>query len=126
MTRIYILAGLVVVALSSVYFGYRYVSNMQEDLTYAKSQVESMTLILESKEESIRIMKEGIERQQQLHDALQSSLSETRNDVAKITKVFGNHDFANLLKKKPGLVHTRMLRATRRLFNDIEEASRSN
>ena len=115
--------GIAVVAvLACVYFGYRYVDSLQEQAAEWQARAVSLEYVVRDKEIALRSMREGIERQQRLHDELERSLSSARAEVNHITKVFGNHDFSKLLAAKPGLVHKRMRDATSRVFESFAEA----
>ncbi len=107
------------------YFGYRYVVNLQEDAAAWQAKAVALELVVENQEAAISVLRKGVEQQQVLHDALAKDLSAARSQVDNVTKVFSNHDFSELLKAKPGLIHNRMRAGTKRVFLDFEKASRS-
>lgn len=51
-------------------------------------------------------------------------LQTEREKIAPVQKIFGDHDFANLAKKKPGLITKRMQAATLNEFQKLEEITK--
>jgi hypothetical protein len=50
---------------------------------------------------------------------------EERERSEKLSKLFGRHDLANLATKKPGLIGNRVNAGTSRMWNTLEESTRS-
>jgi len=114
------LGGVLAIVLT-IYFGYVYVTNLQE----ANAQLEKNNAVLEISVESFKRINEEIHK-----DILKSKINLTdlykkfdkvQEDKKKLVKLFSNHDFANLLSKKPGLITKRMISATEKRFKEIQD-----
>ncbi len=113
------LGGILAIVLS-VYFGYIYVTNLQEDnirleknVTTLKISVESLTKLNEDINRQVENSKENL-------TTLYKQFDKAEEDKKKLVRLFANHDFARLLNKKPGLITKRMVKATQKRFKEIE------
>ena len=51
---------------------------------------------------------------------LNEKLAEARTSLAETRRIFGDHDFESLARKKPGLITIKMKKATAKVFSEIE------
>lgn len=126
MIRVYIGVAVLLAIVTTGYFGYRYVSSLQDKLETYKVRSEVLELTVASQERAISTIRSNVDTQRRMYDALQLRLTAARLEVSKMTRVFNDHDFEKLLNAKPGLIHKRMRIGTNRVFRSIEKASRDN
>lgn len=51
---------------------------------------------------------------------LEQERTEAKAQVTEMVNLFQDHDFANLIKRKPGLIENLMIKKTQEVFNEIE------
>lgn len=114
----------IIAVLAIIAGGYLYVTNLQKDnarLTSELSvaQLANKTLVAE-KEDFVKRL--DISKAEQ--DKLNEKLSNARDQMNRMVRLFADHDFSNLAAKKPGLVSLKMKKATEKLFKEIELESK--
>jgi len=120
MLRIYILAGVALVILSVVTGGYFYVSNLQEDLEFAKTELTSVTSAFEQQELVLSELQTQIEFQKVLREELQQKFTNARKQPIQTKKLFAEHDVEKLMRAKKELMTKRMRKATEKVFKELE------
>ena len=113
------------IILSSLVLGvvgvYKYVENLQKENVELQSQLTMQGLLIDSRDQELKYIKESLQFSYQLNRTLNEKLQASRLAAIEAKKVFDEHDFAYLLEKKPGLMSNRMRDGTKRLFLAIEE-----
>ena len=107
-----------------VYGGYRYVENLQQENRILASN----NATLEASEASLKLTLETtkleIDRVNKERDELNDELNKAREKMQRMVKLFSDHDFANLVDKKPGLIQNRINKGTAKVFKEFEEESK--
>lgn len=103
-----------------IYFGYLYIVNLQEDNARLTGEVTKLEISNKSLEGQKKQLVLDIKTNIQNQDILYIELSKARESKDKLVKLFGDHDFAKLIAKKPTLMQKKMNRATKKLFKEIE------
>ena len=104
-----------------IFFGYLYVTDLQE----SNAQLEKDNATLQISVESFQRLNEQIN--QEVEDSkinlaeVYKKFDKAEEEKKRLVKLFSNHDFANLLAKKPGLITKRMIAATEKRFKEIED-----
>lgn len=111
-------AGSVVLIL---FFGYLYVTDLQK----SNAQLEKDVATLQISVESFRRLNEEINQEVENSKTnlvdLYKKFDKAEEEKKRLVKLFSNHDFANLLSKKPGLITKRMISATEKRFKEIQD-----
>lgn len=117
----FIIAGLVGLAIvTSLGLGYKYVTNLQEENATLSANNSTLTASNESLKTTLKDTEDKLKKISEQRDQLDSDLQESREKSQRIIKLFADHDFANLVAKKPGLIETRINKGTSKIFKDFE------
>ena len=131
--KLYGAAGVVIAML--VFFGlYKYEQVKLEKLEVQYNDVVART---ERDTQKINELKATSEHNKQQYDlantllltkldeikVLESNILEQKEAHYELVKIFSDHDFAKLIKAKPGLIQSRMRNGTKRVFKQLEDAS---
>lgn len=112
---------LILVLVSSVgYFGYRYITNLQQTLIDQAASIARQELILESAQESIDQLESDMEQGAALRAELARRINEANLQVSDLRAILRDHDLTRLAEERPGLIETRINRATQEVFDSIE------
>ncbi len=117
-------AGALILIISlSVWAGYRYVTNLQEKVEFqmgelVKLETANLTLVAEREQ-----IKESLDENRENQLVLQEDLRVAREDKESLIKLFADHDFTNLVNKKPGLIELRINKGTDKVFQELEDIS---
>lgn len=127
----YIKLGAVAGCLLAVYLGYTYVVGLQERNAQYQLDIQAQSVTIATRDGQLTAREEEIDDYKgRLLEAaaeratLDADLKQARENSNYMKGVFADHDFAKLLEKKPGLIGRRMRDATRRVFGELEQASR--
>jgi len=74
----------------------------------------------ESAESNIRVLQAEKEKQQQLLQTMASASAEIRKEQEVTIDLFANHDLKALAERKPGLIETRVNKATEEVNKELE------
>ena len=74
----------------------------------------------ESAEANLRIQRAENKKQQQLLQTMASASAEIRKEQEVTIDLFANHDLKALAERKPGLIETRVNRATENVNKELE------
>ena len=107
-----------------VFLGYQYVVGLQEDNATLTGNVAKLELTNDQLSEEKKHFKEDLLRQQTLIITLNTEISKIEKEKNEVIRLFGDHDFALLVKKKPGLIQKRIDKATKSIFKDIENETK--
>jgi len=116
--------GIAIVAIGLIiWFGYLYVTNLQEKVEFQAKEItklETANITLTAEREQL---KDDIKENKENQAVLNEDLRKARVDKDKLIKLFSDHDFTNLVNKKPGLIEKRINKATDKLFKELEGIS---
>ena len=127
----YIKFGAVAGCMLAVYLAYSYVTGLQEDNSRLQLDLQARDIAIASKDGQLAARdielddyKGRLLESAQEQAALNGELNQARANSEYMKGVFADHDFAKLLEKKPGLMARRMANGSRRVFLELEQASR--
>jgi len=119
-----IVGGLAILAISlTIYAGYKYVVNLQEDNARLTGEVTKLEIAVEIKDKTINQVKTDLLTNEKNQKVLNEELAAARKDKDEIIKLFGDHDFAKLVAKKPGLIEKKINTATKKVLKEIENVT---
>jgi len=106
-----------------IYFGYLYVSNLQEEngvlkANEAKLQLANDALVAEKKQ-----FKENLAKTELLNKELNVEFKKAVESKNAVIKLFSDHNFTKIFNKRPTWIIKRMNAATIKIFKEIEDAS---
>jgi len=105
----------VVLGASAAYFKYS-----QDKLAEANQQVAAQTAKAASAEANLEFMQESIRRQQEAIGKLAAASVNIRKEQEVTIDIFADHDLKALAERKPGLIESRVNKATQRVFDELE------
>ena len=105
----------VVIGASAVYFKYS-----QDKLAEANQQVAVQTAKAASAEANLKFMQESLARQQKNLSKLADASVVIRKEQEKTIDIFADHDLKALAERKPGLIESRVNKATQRINDELE------
>ena len=108
------------------YFGYKYVSNMQERVITLEKNLVLTEEALKESNRTIDIIRADIEKQAELRREFDKKLNENAEEVDKLRSLFNEHNFENLATQKPGLIERRINEASDKALSDLESITRSD
>ena len=108
-----------------IYFGYLYVSNLQQEnktlaANEAKLQLANDGLVAEKKQ----FKKDLAKSQENLAD-VNRKFDDAVESKNKVIRLFADHNFTKLYNAKPDWIVKKMNVATKKIFKEIEGASRA-
>lgn len=114
-----LLAGTVMLALACAWF---YTTNLQlkNELQVSIIKTEAAETSLRTAQQERQLIDTQLEQFAAKTIEIEKERDEARAEVNKMRDLFQDHDFANLLTKKPGLVSKLMIKKTREVFDEIE------
>ena len=107
--------GIVVLA-SAAYFKYS-----QDKLAEANQAMAAEQARAESAEANLEFMQESIRRQQEALGRLADESVAIRKEQQETIDIFAEHDLKALAERKPNLIETRVNRATKGVFDELED-----
>ena len=121
---LYIKGGIILAIVTTIFFGYRYVVGLQNDVE-----------LLTTQNTALKISNEAFLSEMERTDALIASndiaikdlnekIKESRERTEEVLKLFGRHDFTNLVQKKPELIEKKINKATEGVFKELEDISK--
>jgi len=108
-----------------IYFGYLYVSNLQEKNSIlhadvAKLQLANDALVAEKKQ-----FKENLAKTELLNKELNVEFKKAVESKNAVIRLFSDHNFTKIFNKRPTWIIKKMNAATVKIFNAIEQASKN-
>lgn len=113
--------ALIVGVLALAFFGYRYVTNLQQSVITLSETVVQQKTALDTTNATLDRVREEAEESARLRKDLQDRLSTTTNDLDILRKKLADHDLTYLSNEKPGLIEKRINDATKNVFDSIEQ-----
>lgn len=109
-----------IMAIGGAAFWY-YFQWSQKQLRIAAENQAKLELAIEETKKAIEFQNKAIKLQTSRLNDVNKAMNTIRKESAELSKLFSNHDFANLVKQKPKLLERRQNDATDRVFDDLEK-----
>jgi len=118
-------AGIAILFIGVIVFaGYRFVTGMQTKIENLTANNAALTVSNTSLTSTLKNIKQDLAKTEEARNELNNDLRKSREKMKRMAKLFADHNFTNLVSKKPGLIRNRMNKATKKLFKEFEEVSR--
>jgi len=104
-----------------IFFGYRYVVNLQEANATLREEKQTLEISLQTITQEKENLVTRMEVSNEKLIELDTKLSKAREDVNRTLRLFSDHDFTNLVQRKPGLLEKLMQKATKKEFDEMEK-----
>ena len=115
--------ALVLVIGLSVWAGYTYVTNLQEKVEFQAKEITKLEISNKSLEAQHAQLESDLKENKEHQIVLNGELRDARQDKEALIKLFSDHDFTNLVNKKPGLIELRINKGTDKVFQELEDIS---
>ncbi len=115
--------ALVLIISLSVWAGYTYVTNLQEKVEFQAKEITKLEISNKSLEAQHAQLESDLEENKEHQIVLNGELRDARQDKEALIKLFSDHDFTNLVNKKPGLIEIRINKGTDKVFQELEDIS---
>ena len=115
--------GAIAGVLLAIWLGYKYITGLQEKVEFQAGEISKLELANKSLTDEREQLKLNLAKNQQDLTKLNEDLVKARTDKEKLIKLFSDHDFAELVKKKPGLIENKINKATEKVFKELEDIS---
>ncbi len=113
----------VVGVVAAVGLGYWHYTSLVSELSAARVTIATQTAALEAKDIEIKFLEQQQKNLKRRNDELYKNLRHATEGVDRVRTLFANHDFYSLMERNPSLITLRAKKATKKLFNQIEELS---
>ena len=100
------------------YFGYDYLTTKNKILEQNLQKIES---VVETQNKTINTMEKNLVSIETAQKNLNTNFKKIENDTSKLSKLFSNHDFKNLVEKKPNLIENRVNKKTEEVFQNLRD-----
>jgi hypothetical protein len=111
--------GFITVIMGGIsYFGYQYMSQQIELLEQNVAQQQE---VIENQKRTNQLMRDNFASMQRRQDELNSQFSDIEQNTSQLRRLFGEHDFTNLVEEKPGLIEPRVNRGTDEVLQNLED-----
>lgn len=107
----------------SVWAGYTYITNLQEKVVFQAEEITKLETANISLTEERAQFESDLEDNKENQEILNEELREARAGKEELIKLFADHDFTNLVNKKPGLIQNLINKGTDKVFKEIEDVS---
>jgi len=114
----------VAAVLLAITLAYHHYTGLLETISKQRETIATQSIALDMKTAEIASQKAAMAQMTAATEKVQASMAKEREKVTYVRQLFGDHDFANLAEKKPGLISKKMQAATAKVFSEIEAASR--
>jgi hypothetical protein len=111
--------GFITVIMGGIsYFGYQYMSQQIELLEQNVAQQQE---VIENQKRTNQLMRDNFASMQRRQNELNSQFSDIEQNTSQLRRLFGEHDFTNLVEEKPGLIEPRVNRGTDEVLQNLED-----
>lgn len=111
--------GFITVIMGGIsYFGYQYMSQQIELLEQNVAQQQE---VIENQKRTNQLMRDNFASMQRRQDELNSQFSDIEQNTSQLRRLFGEHDFTNLVEEKPGLIEPRVNKGTDEVLQNLED-----
>jgi septal ring factor EnvC (AmiA/AmiB activator) len=107
-----------------IFFGYQYVTNLQEANAALEKEVTELKITKQKLEAEREQVKEDLANVRVNLEEVNQKFKEAEQSKNELIKLFADHDFEKLVAAKPGLITRKMQRATEEIFTEIENESK--
>jgi len=90
----------------------------------AEVALSEQRIVAEQAKHDIENLENQVDLEKERTAELAGDLQEARDQKARMTRIFNEHNLGALLQAKPGLIESRAKKATAKVWNDIEAESR--
>lgn len=104
--------------LFSVYLSYNFFTGILDENKELKITNVLQTETIKARESQIEFEKDAAKIEQEARIETEEKLKTARQEEKKLITLFQEHNFDNLLQKKPGLIIKRVNAGTKRLFDN--------
>lgn len=118
--KLFALGGAVLLFLSVGFFGYRYITNLQNAVISQTQEIAQQRIALESSLDTIRQLQDDMERGAELRRELSDRLDQANENVADLRSILARHDLTYLAEQRPGLIEMRINDGTQQVFDELE------
>ncbi len=120
----FIIGGSIILFISlGVFAGYKYVTNMQQQLKFQTAELTKIKISNKSLMANRTQLEQNIRDNKKNQTRLNVQLRNARTSKDKLIKLFSDHNFARLVNKKPGLMQIKINKGTDRVFKELEVIS---
>lgn len=112
--------------------GYHHYENVLTELSNTKTLLEaekyrsaSLQGTIAEKDDRLAEAKAAAKDAQERSERAREEITKAANELRETATVFANHDFANLVDKKAGLLTIKMTKATNAKIAEMHEASKA-
>ena len=112
------------VILLSIYLGYRYVNNLNEQIKTLTTENTKLTISNRRYEIERKQLLQNIKENKQSYQVLLNKLDESERKRDYLIRIFADHDFNKLVKRKPKTITKLMRKATKKVFKEIEDETK--
>jgi hypothetical protein len=111
--------GFITVILGGIsYFGYQYMSQQIELLEQNVAQQQE---VIENQKRTNQLMRDNFASMQRRQNELTQQFSDIEQNTSQLRRLFGEHDFTNLVEEKPGLIEPRVNKGTDEVLMNLED-----
>ena len=124
-----ILAGLGLVVLIAIIGGYIYfqkgaIENLKEKNADLIKDLEISIAREQAQRDALKDLRDQAKNNLEVLNEYQRSVERIKESINENKRIFEEHNLSNLAAKKPGLIETRVNKATIRVFKQIEDETR--
>lgn len=121
--KLYLYAAVAGILGTALLGGYLYITSLQAEVESLKSLNMAYELQIQTQNDTINQMQTQYQRQAQLTTELTAKNQEIENERDRYLEIFQRHDLTRLASARPGLIETRANKATKDVFDSIEQDS---
>ena len=99
------------------------ISELDKTIKELRIDITNKEVAVNNLEENIEQIRSTINRNIELKDELNKFKADIRKDINTRLKIFEEHNLKNLSTEKPKLIESRVNKATRKVFEEIEKES---
>lgn len=97
------------------------IADLEKDNSTLRSNQNQLEIAAEERKESLRVLTEERERQEQQLGKLTLANNELQQDKDRYLKIFKDHNITRLARAKPGLIERRINSGTQAVLRQVEQ-----
>lgn len=126
MMKIYIMMGIIAICSTISFAGYRYVTNMQNQIITLTANNKLLENTVETQKETIKRTEASKLQFEENNRKLSLSLQQAEAGLDELRQKLTDHDLTKLTIAKPGLIENRINDATQKLFDQLRTDTGAN
>lgn len=126
MIRIYIMLGVLAFCSAISFAGYKYVTNMQNQIITLTANNKLLENTVKTQQETIKRTEAARVQFEENNRKLTLSLQQAETGMDELRQKLTDHDLTKLTIAKPGLIENRINNATQELFNQLRTDTGAN